>query len=248
MHTGIRTALIFALGLFGGLALAVPILFFALRTEAVQGLIRSSVVASQTWPDVTTLIQQAGGGSPEQTKAALDLLSAKLSVVVPSSEGTAEYAVALNGLFADLQAIASSTNQLGPLLVQMNSQSLSGDFTGFFDLVYRAKVLVAQQKAISAQFSQHLTALSAANQKTPNAVTRSLTQALLAAGQPVPVDFNSYLSTLDQLLSGSVPSAALIADMGAKAGVFSKDLEVFGASLQQLLVRFGTILGTAPTQ
>jgi hypothetical protein len=249
MHNTLRTILIFLIGVVVGAALAVVALILLLRTDAIQSFIRDSMVAAQKWPDVTTLLEQSGGTpTPQQTKTAQEFFNTPLSIKVPAADGTPEYALNLTALINDLQAIASSTNELGPILLQMNTQSLGGNFNGFFDLVVKAKTLVAQQKALSAQFAQHLTALNVSNQKTPDVVTKSLTQAMLSAGQPVPTDFNAYLATLDQLLSGSVPSAALIQDMGAKANVFSGDLSTFGSSMQKLLLHFGQTAGVTPAQ
>ncbi|MEK7109223.1 MAG: hypothetical protein AAB919_02195 [Patescibacteria group bacterium] len=241
MHTGWRTFLIFLIGLVAGLGASVLLVFYLFRSDAGQALVRSYMITEEKWPDVTALVEQSiGTTSPS---AAMRALNVPIVIAVPKAYATQEYGAALNGAVNDLQAIASSTNELGPLLVQLNNQSLGGDFTGFFDLVVKAKILVAGQQTTSARLSQHLTALAAANQQTSDAITKSLTQALLQSGQIVPPALNEYLATLDQVLSGSVPSAALIQDIGAKAKTFSGTLAAFGSDLQKLLSRFGQSAG-----
>lgn len=241
MHTGLKLTLVFVLGILVGLIVAVPGALFLLRSSFGQSIVRSYIVQPQSWPDVTTLVQQSGGTlTPAQQQILQEVLTTSLGIKVPTQYASAEYANALNNVFGDLQKIATSTNELGPVLIQMNNQSLAGNFNGFFDLVVKAKLLVAEQKGISTNLAQDLSSLASANAKVNDAVTRSLTETFLADSTEAPRDLNAYLASLDQILSGSVPSVGQIDDMGAKATVFTKDLSVMGGSFQKILAHFGS--------
>lgn len=237
-----RTTLIFSVGVLAGVAVALPAGFFVLlNTSQGQGLIRSYTSSVQQWPDTTALAEQSGGSLDAQEVQRA--LTTPAQLAVPKQYGTEAYAKSLSAVIKDLQTLATSTNQLGSLLVRMNTQSLSNDFGGFFDLIVQAKLLVSQQKTLSSTFAQDLSDLASANQTVPDAVTKSLTQTLVSSGRPISTDLNSYLALLDQLLSGTPPSSELVSHVLAGAQKLADDLKAFSAALAPITARF-----TAPAQ
>src|SRR3989344_6098125 len=203
-----KTILLVASGFVVGALAAVPASLLFLRTDAGQAVLRGFVVSQPQGPDVTTLVQTETGSAFTVS----DLFTKTIGVRVAKSYASEEYAAALNGLISDIQKLGTTSDQLGPLLMEMNSRSLVGNFDGFFDLVVRAKMLVAEQRTLYENFSVHLTDLAIANQSTTDTTTKSLTLAVLASAEPVKTRLATYIQKLELMLSGSVPSSDLIRD------------------------------------
>lgn len=226
-----RTLLLIGSGFCLGVLASVPASLLFLKTDAGQAVLRSYVIAQPQWPNVTALINKAGGTTGVSAE---EVLSSPIGVRVPRAYAGDQYAAALNGILADIQRLATTSNELGPLLTEMNSRSLAGRYEGIIDLIIRAKELVADQRTLAGRFTQDISALAAANQVTQDATTKALTFAVLTAAGPVPQDLDSYLHALEQLLSGKVPSAADINRLTSTATTLKTDLQKFGVELNKL--------------
>lgn len=253
MHSGLKTFFIFLIGIVVGVGASVLSVLFLFNSTAGQNLVQSYIVSQEKWPDINAQLSQsvpvsgstAGTSTPRTPE---QILNTPITIAAPKAYASQAYVTALTSTVSDLQALATSTNQLGPLLVSMNAKSLSGDFSGFFNLVVQAKVLVAQQKQIAASYAQHLTALTAANQQTPDAITKSMTLTLISAATPIQSDLVSYTGFLDQLLSGSVPSPDVVTGLNASGKQLGADITAFGAVFAPLSQRFKDYASGHPAQ
>lgn len=231
MHMA-KNIFLISLGVVLGLVISVPAALFFLRTEAGQEVLRSYIVPVPEWPDVTAML----AGNVTNVSVS-DALTKPLAVEVPTALVSAEYAPALNQVVQGLQRLATSSNALGPLLIEMNSRSLSGNYNGFFDLVVKAKLLLAEQHSLAEEVSDGLSALAVANQKTSDATLKSLTTQAINSASPFTRDLSTHLDLLDQLLSGKVPSTALITGINDSAHRLAQDIQAFGGDLQKLIGR-----------
>jgi|GEM_PF-6757034 len=253
MHSGLKTFFILLIGIVVGIGASVLSVLFLFNSAAGRSLVQSYVVSQEKWPDINAQLAQSvpssGGTTGTSTpRTPEQILNTPITIAAPKVYVSQAYVAALTAAVSDLQALATSTDKLGPLLVSMNTKSLSGDFSGFFNIVVQAKVLVAQQKQIAASYAQHLTALSAANQQTPDAITKSMTQTLITAATPIQSDLVTYTGFLDQLLSGSVPSPDVITGLSASGKQLGADIKAFGAAFAPLSQRFKDYMVAHPAQ
>ena len=137
-----------------------------------------------------------------------------------------------------------SYGQLLPLLLTINNKSLTHDYTNFFDLIAQSKLLIAQEKTLTIQFSQAISALASANQVTTDATTKSQTLTLVSQGGALASASQAFLSTMDQVLSGSVPSAEQIATLNTQAQGFGAAVTQFSTTAREIFVRFGQVSTT----
>ena len=253
MHSGLKTFFIFLIGVVVGIGASVLSVLYLFDSTAGRNLVQSYVVSQQKWPDINAQLAQSVPVSASTTGTSTprtpeQILNTPVTIAAPKAYASQAYVAALTATVSDLQALATSTNQLGPLLVSMNTKSLSGDFSGFFNIVVEAKVLVAQQKQIASSYAQHLTALTAANQQTPDAITKSMTQTLIAAATPIQSDLVTYTGFLDQLLSGSVPSTGVVTGLNTSGKQLGADITAFGTAFAPLSQRFKDYAAGHPAQ
>jgi len=247
VSTGVwRYVLLFIAGALLGAIAAVPGTFLFLRTDLGNQLLRTYVVPPPQWPNVdlsntapSSTVYAPVQPAPQQANGT----STVVVVNVPPADAGQQYSVAINQLVRSFQDIGTTYEQLVPVLTTLNRKSLAGDYTNFFNVVVQAKSLLAQDELNLAQFGQHLTELAAANNTTPDAVTKSLTQDLLAKGAAEQSAFGDYFTALDQLLSGPPPTASQLSDVYAKAAVAESATTAFGAATQALFSHFA---GKAP--
>lgn len=235
-----KFALFFASGVIVGAAVALPGMIFFLRSDAGLSLLRAYVAPQPEWPDVT--VTSASNIVEVTNKLAVG----NILIGVPKLYAGAEYSAAFNGALREVAMIATSSQKLVGLLTTINSKSLSRDYNGLFDLVASAKNIIAQQRSAVARFSQQLTALSAINQQTPDAQTKALTQDLYAKGVVFQASLEAYVSAVDGILSGSVPTAKQIADMNAAVTDAGLKGTEFSAAVTVLTSYFATAVKKTP--
>jgi hypothetical protein len=226
-----RNILILLLGIVLGAMAAVPSMLFFLRSDAGLSVLRAYVAPQPEWPDVNV-------SSASNTSEVTKLASGAIVVGVPKIYAGAEYANAFNGVLREVATIATSSEKLVTLLTAINAKSLARDYNGLFDLVVEAKGFIAQQKASVGRFSQQLTALSAANQTTPDTQTKSLTQDFYNKGLAFQSSLEAYITALDGLLSGAIPTAAQMKDVETKVADTTQKGLAFSESMKQILARF----------
>lgn len=233
MHTGLKYTLLFIFGVVIGIPLGAVALVFFLRSDAGAGVIAQYVVSQPQWPSA----------APEQSSTATELAqsfaSGSTTIPVPKGAATPAYATALNAAMRDMATLAASSTELDSLLTTINDRSVARNFNGFFDLIVQAKAGVAGQAAQIARLGQDLGALNAANQSTPDAQTKLLTQQLVAQGGTLHDSLVTYNAALSQLLSGAVPTAAQLNDLKAQATTLQTQAAGFLSSLQSLEQHFG---------
>lgn len=199
-----KTVGILILGLVVGAIVGAVGMVLVLRSDVGAGLVAQYVATQPKWPDVSV------SQSASTTLAVQQFISGQANIPVPKSYATQAYTAALNATLRDTGLIAASSTELAQLLSTINQRSLEHQYSGFFDLIIQAKGQVATQRARVSQLGQDLTALSAANQDTTDATTKSQTADLITRGQSLQTGLSSYTDALEELLSGSVPSAAQV--------------------------------------
>jgi len=204
---------VFVLGLVVGMAVGSVGIIVFLRSDAGAGVIAQYVSTQPQWPNASPVEQLPAS----TTEAIQQFISGRANIPVPKAYASAQYTVALNNSLRDVAIIAASSSELSTLLITINNQSLAHNYSGFFDLIVQAKHRVAVQKAQVARLGQDLTALSVANQQTKDPTTKAQTLDLVTKGQALQTQLSSYTTALDQLLSGSVPTASQIDDLKNQA-------------------------------
>lgn len=218
MHISLRYTVFFIVGALIGIALGAVGMVLFLRTDAGKVVIQQYVATQPQWPSI------APGQSASTTELIQNFLSGAMTVPVPKAYATVAYAEALNAALRDVAVVAASSTELSNVLIQINNKSLARDFSGFFDLIVKAKLMVAAQQSAVQSFGQDLSKLAAANQLSTDAVTKARTQDLLTKGTAFQKALQTYLDSLNLLLSGSVPTASQISDIKTQ----SASLETLG--------------------
>lgn len=231
------------LGVVLGIMAAVPGMIFFLRSDAGLTVLRNYVAPQPEWPEVNV------PASTDATAQVAKFAEGAVTIGVPRVYAGAEYSVALNGAVKEVALIATTSQRLVTLLTQINAKSLSRDYNGLFDLVADAKGLISQQEGSIVRFHQSLTALSAANQTTPDTQTKSLTQELYTKGLDFHASLQVYVAALDTILSGSVPTAQQIKDMDTAVANATQKGAAFSDTMKLLLQRFtGAVQGSTVPQ
>lgn len=229
MHMTIARILgAFLLGLLVGAAAGAVGLVLFLRTDAGAGVIAQYIATQPQWPSI------APAQSASTTQAVQQFVSGAANIPVPKAYASAEYTLALNATLRSTALIAASSTELAQVLLTINNKSLQHDYSGFFDLIVQAKAQVATQHERVAVLGQDLTALGAANQSTTDATTKSQTTELIAQGQALQAALQAYTDTLDQLLSGSVPTPAQIQSVQDQATALQSVALSFAAASKAL--------------
>lgn len=202
---------VFLLGLFVGAAAGSVGMIFFLRSDVGAGVIAQYISTQPQWPDIAP--QQ----SASTTEAIQQFVSGRANIPVPKSYASATYTTALNATLRETALIAASSTELAQLLLTINNKSLQHDYTGFFDLIVQAKAQVGIQSSRVARLGQDITALNVANQNTSDPRTKSQTIDLVKQGQSLQTALQSYTDTLNQMLSGSVPTAEQVQSLKDQA-------------------------------
>lgn len=213
--------------LVGGAVGAVGTILF-LRSDAGASLIAQYITTQPQWPDVNP------GQSASTTQAIQEFINGSATIPVPKTYASPEYAAALNASLRDVATIAASSSELTTLLTTINNQSLEHNYNGFFDLIVQAKAMVATQSDRVAHFGQDLSILAVANQSTTDAVTKSATQDLVEAGTTLQQGLQTFTASLNELLSGSVPTAAQVEALKEQATSLESQAASFANSSKTL--------------
>lgn len=224
-----------------GMVLAVGGMYLALRVPAVQALIRDYIVTQLSQLSYAPPADLATASST----AALTASSTQVVVQIPQTYTTFQYFTDFNNVAHDLLQIQNANTTLGPLLVALNAQLVSGSFDGFYDNVTKARALAQQIATLSAQLGYHLTALQADNSQTKDAITKSLTFALAEPGTTFVQSLHDFSSATLNLLGGDVPTSQQISAYEAQVAQTKVAADTFSAALKPLTDRFLAALQAA---
>ena len=233
-----RNAIFLILGIVIGAAVSIPAFLWFLRTDAGNAVLRSYVVSTPAWPDVQVINLSPGDVQK--------LPSASSTIPVPKAYANAAYYAAINASMGSLADFTASYKKLVTLLTEINAKSLRGDFNGFFDLITSAKNEIASEKRFNDEFSQHLAELSAANQTSADAATKSLTLLLIPSGTALHAAIAANLDAINIILSGSVPTAAQLNAMAQTTNGAKSALDEYNKVFAPLLERFKDKIEASP--
>lgn len=218
-------------GILLGIVLALLAGYFAMRNPAFQNWLRNYFVSLS----VTQFGQTATSVTPPTLQS---LQTAFTTIAVPKAYVSPDYYTALNNLYFDYVNMITVGSQIGPLFLKLNSETAGGNYGGVIDLAIQIKTLIAQEKQITNDFGQHLVALSVANQDSKDAVTKSLTQDLISAGNAFRAGLPAYFEALDGIFSSPTPSSDEVARVTSLTQKTIEDLTTFKAKLQLVLDHF----------
>lgn len=218
-------------GILLGALLILVAEYFAMQHPTFQNWLRNYFVSLS--------VTQFGDVTPQVTPPSLQSLqTASTTIAVPRAYATADYYTALNNLYFDYMNMITVGSQIGPLFLKLNSETAGGNYGGVIDLAIQIKTLIAQEKQITNDFGQHLVALSVANQESKDAVTKSLTQDLISAGNAFRAGLPPYFEALDGIFSSPTPSSDEVARVTALTQKTIEDLNTFKVKLQLVLDHF----------
>jgi len=234
VSTGIwRGVLLFISGVVLGALVGVPAFIFFLRSDAGTSIITKYLTVPPPLPDMT--IEQ----SATSTQLIQQFASGTAGIPVPRGVASQAYTDALNASVRDITLIAASSTQLSAVLTQIDNQSIARNYDGILNLVFQAKGMIAVQSTRVAQFGRDLAALSAANQTTPDAVTKATTLDLVAKGTVLQTGLQTYTASLDALLSGAPPTQAQLDSIKNQSSALEAQAGDFIAALKALEQHFG---------
>jgi hypothetical protein len=231
-HSGIG---LFLLGMCAAFVVSGIGLFFLYATPWGNVFLRTYVIQQPEWPDVDAVEEGITFKGPTATPVSA---GQEVKILVPKAYASEAYYAEINAVVRSFNAFGSSYTQLAPLLDAINQKSLANDYRGFFDLIFEAKTLIRAQEAALTAMAGHVASLGVANQSTPDAVTKSLTADFIAASNASNTTLVAYVRALDQLLSGSIPTAQQLLDLQEQGRAAKAAVDSFMAALQPLLDRF----------
>lgn len=229
MHSALRPIAWFVIGLIVGVAATIPAFLFYLRTESGNTIVRNYLASPPQWAGV------------DLSKAALPLGTAvpDVSLLVPKEDASREYANALTGAVGSINTIGSLYAELLPVFQEINTKAVSRNYGNFFALVLKAQGLLDKQKGQASVFAQNINKLSAANQSTTDTVTKSLTQDFITKGTAVHAALETYLASLELLISGPLPTEEQLSQVFAEGAAVDSASRAFNGAAQTLFAQLG---------
>lgn len=112
----------------------------------------------------------------------------------------------------ELQLVGTNNiSTLVPLMNSIKQKGIAGDFNGFFNLVTQAKDEIKKNTAILAATHKDIAAMRVLNDQTVKDMDiHKQTNVLLDASDVFIQEFSGYFATLDETLSGSIPTQDLL--------------------------------------
>jgi hypothetical protein len=160
---------------------------------------------------------------------------------VPKAYASEAYYVAINNVVNDVNELNAVNVSLAPVLDQLNTQSLSCNFNGFYGLMTNAQDLVAKDQALTTQFASDIAALNAANADTTDQTTKTDTATAVAAGQQFQQELESYTSELSEILAGGVPTSAQVSGLSVAVNAAHDASAQFSTDVQALIAHFASV-------
>lgn len=138
--------------------------------------------------------------------------STTTNIVLPKGLVGQDYFLLMQKIANELQQVGvSNISTLVPLMNTIKQKSISGDFNGFFDLITQAKNEIRRNTIILTSTRQHIAALRTLSEGTvKDDDVRKQTGVLLDASDVFVTEFNGYFTTLNETLSGSIPTQDLL--------------------------------------
>jgi len=215
-----KTALTVAIGFLLGILASGAGAFWALQNGYVPGF--GAQVTQPEWPDVTP----AAGEKPT---VASDVKIEDQVLPIPKAAASEEFQKALQLTVVSHNNLTETGTLLVDKLNEMNARSTSRNFDGFFDLVFDAKTLLAQQVSGTGDLSLALGKLERElpNVTDPNIAATAAT--MIAKGKKLTAALGAYSSAVEPVLSGKIPGQAdinLIFDSATALSAASKEFNV----------------------
>lgn len=221
----LRPFLFMFIGIALGVILALGAAYAFAKNAAGQAMLRDFLVAQNkaALAAQPAFAPQAASSTPPAT------------LPVPAAYATEEYFVAINSVIQDLYALNTVNLQLGPLLDQLNRQTLSCSYAGFYELMGQAHKLANKNQTLVSQLGFHLSALATANAKSKDIITKAGTQALVTEGSAFTAALQEYAALLNQLLIGDTPTAEQVSGFQAQVNAVAGASQKFADELKPLL-------------
>jgi hypothetical protein len=232
-----KTLIIAAIGFLLGVGAAGAGAFWALENGYIPGF--GAPLVQPDWPDVSP-------GAGEKPEVPEDPKISEQVLPVPK-------AVAGEGFQKALQVTVATHNELaetGTLLVErlneMNARSLSRNFDGFFDVVFDAKTLLAQQVAGTGELSLALASLEREIPTVTDPELAAAASAMVTKGKKLTAALGTYSASIEPVLSGKVPGQGDIDAVFQAASDLRATSEEFNSSAESAAVIIRAALDAAP--
>lgn len=178
-------------------------------------------------------VQTTGALSYPAGQQKLPSVRQRADIIVPKKLVTQDYYLLINKVVNELQQVQMDHNEkILPLMNEIKQKSGSQDFNGLFDLIIQARSEIKGSSALLATTIADIASLKTANDAgTTDEDLHNETGSFLASANTFSAAFSAYLSTLNDTLSGSVPTQSLLDTLAGRIVALQKA----GADLQSQL-------------
>lgn len=168
---------------------------------------------------------------PQDQKA--PTLSQGTNIVLPKKLVSKDYYLLINKIINELGEVgANNNNTVLPLMNTIKQRSAEQNFNGILDIIVQAKGEIKTNIDLLGATNADIAALQKENNaSTSDTDLRSQTVSFLASADTFVRAFSDYYSTLNETLSGSVPTQSLLNTLADKITA----LQDSGSSLQSEL-------------
>lgn len=162
----------------------------------------------------------------------------KVNILLPKKLVSQEYYLLINKITNGLtQALANNNATLLPLMNAIKQKSSVGDYShGFFDLVFQAKGEIKKNNDLLAAARTDIAAMKKVNgESVKDQDIYAQTNAFLVSGDTFVQAFADYLATLNETLSGSIPTQSLLDKLATQVTSLGTAGTAFQTELKTLL-------------
>lgn len=232
-----RTFLLVLISFIVGAAAAVGGGFWALSHGYVPGF--GAPLVQPVWPDV----KPANGDAP----AVPDDPSISGKVLpVPRTAASEQFQKALQDTVTAHNTLAATGVLLVDKLNEMNSRSTSRNFDGFFDLVFDAKMILAEQVSETKTLAGALGNLEKELPSISDPTLGLAAGAMVVRGKALVAVLNRYSAAVEPVLSGKVPNQETINGVFTAATELQSSSKDFNAAAEATAAAIRALLDAAP--
>ena len=217
-----NTVLILSIGIVLGVLISAGIAVYIFRQAVFFTAIPTVTTSALSFPNPST-------------QKSPDL---KVNILLPKKLVSQEYYLLINKITNGLtQAITNNDATLLPLMDAIKKKSSVGDYTsGFFDLIVQAKNEIKKNNDLLAMTRTDIAAMQKVNDESvKDQDIHTQTAVFLTSGSAFTQAFADYLASLNETLSGSIPTQSLLDKLATQVTSLGTSGTAFQAELAALL-------------
>jgi hypothetical protein len=232
-----KTLIIAATGFLLGILATGAAAFWALQSGYIPGF--GAPLVQPNWPDVAP----AEGDKPEVPEG---VKIEEVVLPVPKAVASEGFQASLQGTVETYNALAETGTRLVDTLNEMNQRSTARTFDGFFDLVFEAKTLLAQQVSQTAELSRSLASLERELPAVSDRALAAAGAATVAKGKALVAALGVYSEAVSPVLSGKVPDQSDIDRVFEAASALQAASKDFDAAAEAVVSAVSAAYSAAP--